>query len=73
MNDTSYKQVGKAEREIQIQNKMHTKAFIMHIQFQSDKMHLIYQCFIQKKKKETQHNMCWTPLCRKNTNNVNKT
>ena len=27
----------------------------------------------REKEKETQHNMCWTPLCAKNRNSVKKT
>jgi hypothetical protein len=29
--------------------------------------------YIIRKKPKTQHNMCWTPLCASNTNNINKT
>ena len=27
----------------------------------------------KEKNKKRQHNLCWTPLCARNTNNVNKT
>ena len=29
--------------------------------------------YIIRQKPNTQHNMCWTPLCVSNTNNINKT